>query len=498
MKQIIVNVMPEETRMALLDDGSLMEIELERPRHSHLVGNIYKGQVQNVLQGMQAAFVDIGQEKNAFLYVGDGKLMPGGEKTEEGRIAQLQAMPWLNGQPNQRISVGQNIPVQITKDEVGSKGPRATMHLSIPGRNVVLMPASSGYVGMSHRLTDEKEKKRLHDIVRELCPAGMGMIIRTAAEGQSREAIERDVKYLTNLWQVIISKFKRKKGSSLLYRDADMVIRMVRDNFTDDIDEVIIDDSATCQRVRELAEGIDQELAGRIKLYEGKGSIFNYYHIEEELAKLKERIVELKSGGFLVIDKTEAMTVIDVNTGKYVGNANLGETIYRMNMEAADEIMRQLKLRDIGGIIIIDFIDMDKPSQREMLLNRLREQAQKDRTKTNIVDITALGLVEITRKKSRQNVNAMLFDACPVCGGTGQVESLESLCIRVAREIRRLERKHHNADGYELQVNTATASELKLQDPFNLLVKELGINIDIVGRPDIVQGSYSLLYSFGD
>lgn len=493
MKQIVVNVMPEEIRMALLEDGILFKIELERPRHSHLVGNIYKGQVQNVLQGMQAAFVDIGQDKNAFLYIGDGRLMPGGEKSSEDRAAQLRAMPWLNGQPNQRISVGQSIPVQITKDEVGSKGPRATMHLSIPGRNVVLMPTSSGYVGMSHRLDDEQEKKRLHDIVRELCPPGMGMIIRTAAEGQSREAIEQDIKYLTNLWQVVLSKFKRKKGSSLLYRDADMVIRMVRDNFTEDIDEVIIDDAATCQRVRELVEVIDPELAGRIKFYEGKGSVFNYYHVEEELAKLKERTVELKSGGFLVIDKTEAMTVIDVNTGKYVGNANLGETVYRMNLEAADEIMRQLKLRDIGGIIIVDFIDMDKPSQKEELLNRLREQAQRDRTKTNIVDITSLGLVEITRKKSRHNLDSMLFDTCPVCGGTGQVESVETLCIRIAREIRRLERKGHSADGYELQLCTKLAQEVKLLEPFKELSRELGISITVEGRPDIPYGAYSLL-----
>lgn len=484
--------------MALVEDEKLIEAELERPRHSHLVGNIYKGQVQNVLQGMQAAFVDIGKEKNAFLYIGDGKLMPGGEKTDEGRAAQLRAMPWLNGQPNQRISIGQSIPVQITKDEVGTKGPRATMHLSIPGRNVVLMPASSGYVGMSHRITDEKEKKRLHGIVRELCPKGMGMIIRTAAEGQSRETIEQDVKYLTGLWETIIAKFKRQKGTSLLYRDADMVIRMVRDNFTEDIDEVIIDDEVTYQRVRELVEGINPKLVERIHFYSGKGSIFNYYHVEEELKKLDGRIVELKSGGFLVIDKTEAMTVIDVNTGKFVGSANLAETVYRMNLEAADEIMRQLRLRDIGGIIIVDFIDMDKPSQKEQLLERLRKQAQQDRTKTNIVDITSLGLVEITRKKSRQNVEAILYDTCPVCGGTGRINSSETLFIRISREIRRIERKRHNIDGYELQLCTEAAQELRLKDAFTELEKEIGARIKVVGRAEIPPGSFSILQCCDD
>lgn len=494
MERIIVNVMPEEIRVAVTKDDELVSFELERPQHSHLVGNIYKGTVQNVLQGMQAAFVDIGTGKNAFMYIGDGKLMPGGEKTPEGRAAQLRVMPWLNGQPNQKISIGQSLPVQITKDEVGSKGPRGTMHLSIPGRNVVLMPASSGYVGMSHRIDDEKEKKRLHDIVRELCPKGMGMIIRTAAIGQPREVLEQDIKYLTGLWETIIAKFKRKsKGAALLYRDADMVIRMVRDSFTDEVAEVIIDDEKTYKRVVELVESINPQLAERVQYYQGHGSIFNYYHLEEELKKLAGRTVELKSGGFLVIDKTEAMTVIDVNTGKYVGNANLGETVYQMNLEAAEEIMRQLRLRDIGGIIIVDFIDMDKPAQKEKLLQKLRHYAMADRTKTNIVDITSLGLVEITRKKSRQNVEAMLYSPCPVCQGSGKIESTETIFIRICREIRRLEKRKHNTDGYELQLSPATAQELKLKDAFKNLEQELGINIEVVSKPEIMAGNFSLL-----
>ena len=494
MKSIIIDVMQEETRMAIIENGELISLELERPQHSHLVGNIYKGTVQNVLDGMQAAFVDIGTGKNSFLYIGNGKLMPGGEKTPEGKAAQLRMMPWLTGHPNQKISIGMSIPVQITKDEVGSKGPRATMHLSIPGRNVVLMPASSGYVGMSHRIDDEKEKKRLHDIVRELCPRGMGMIIRTAAVGQPREVLEQDIRYLTSLWEAIIAKFKRKNKATLLYRDADMVIRTVRDNFADDVEQVIINDEKTYQRIVSLIAGINPEFAKRVKLYTDREEIFKRYGVEEELRKLESRTVELKSGGFLVIDKTEAMTVIDVNTGKYVGNANLGETVYQMNLEAADEIMRQLRLRDIGGIIIVDFIDMEKEAQKEKLLYRLRQQAQKDRTKMNIVDITSLGLVEITRKKSRQNMEAMVYCTCPVCSGTGRIESNETLFVKICRKLRHLEKERHNADGYELQLHPDAAQELKLKDAFKPIEKELGITIKIETRREIVPGNYSLLH----
>ena len=474
MKSIIINVMPEETRMALIDNQELIAVELERPQHTHLVGNIYKGHVQNVLKGMQAAFVDIGQSKNAFLYVGDGKTPNAGGLESQ--------------QP--KIHIGQSLPIQITKDASGLKGPRATTHLSIPGRNVVLMPASSGYVGISHRIEDEAERKRLHDIVTELKPEGMGMIIRTAAIGQKREAIEQDIKYLAKIWSAITAKAKLKDGPGLLYRDADLAIRIVRDSFTDDVDEMVIDDERVYRRAVELAESFNPELAKRIHLYKGNVSIFNSYHIDEELKKLESPVVELKSGGFLVIDKTEAMTVIDVNTGKFVGNANLGETVYRMNLEAADEIMKQLRLRDIGGIILVDFIDMEKESQKEDLLLRMRAQAQKDRTKTNIVDITALGLVEITRKKSRPNVDAMLYATCSACNGTGRVESSETIGIRICREIRRLEKKHHNQDGYELQLNPAVADDLKLADTLGPLSKELGIELEIVSHPEMGHSSF--------
>ena len=326
MKSIIVNVMPEETRIAVKENNRLTSLELERPRHSHLVGNIYKGIVQNVLPGMQAAFVDIGQSKNAFLYIGDGK-------------AEVDGV----GSPRKTIHIGQVLPVQITKDEVGTKGPRATMHLTIPGRNVVLMPRSA-YIGTSHRIDSEQERHRLYDIVREACPEDMGVIIRTAAMGQSKECIQRDIRYLIKVWQSVEAKSKLMKGTGLLYRDVDLVIRIVRDLFNEDVEQMVIDDEIVYGRVKDLLQGMAPEWADRLKLYKGS-NIFEYYEIEAEAVSAGNRQVPLASGGFLVIDKTEAMTVIDVNTGSFVGNISLGETAFALNKEAAVEIMHQLRLR---------------------------------------------------------------------------------------------------------------------------------------------------------
>ena len=473
MRSIIVNVMPEETRIAVTENGRLTGLELERLRHSHLVGNIYKGIVQNVLPGMQAAFVDIGWSKNAFLYIGDGKTAenPGGER--------------------KKIHIGQVLPVQITKDEVGSKGPRATLHLTIPGRNVVLMPRSS-YIGTSHRIESEAERKRLYDIVTEACPEGMGVIIRTAAMGQSAESIRRDIRYLAKVWQSIEARERIAKNTGLLYRDVDLVIRIVRDIFNDDVAQMVIDDASVCQRVKELLKDIDAGWADRVQLYEGR-KIFREYGIEDEIAKLESRYVELKSGGFLVIDKTEAMTVIDVNTGSFVGDLNLAETAFALNQEAAEEIMRQLRLRDIGGIILVDFIDMEKESHNKALLQQLRHLAQLDRVKTNVVDITSLGLVEITRKKSRHNIENLLHTACPVCEGSGKVLSPEAVAIKICRDIRRIEARKHVSEGYLVQLAPDTANQLKGTDYFAGLARDLGVSVEIEATREIAPGCYVLL-----
>ncbi|MBP3780133.1 MAG: Rne/Rng family ribonuclease [Selenomonas sp.] len=477
MKTILITVVPEETRAAVVEDGQLRALEVERATHSHLVGNIYKGQVQNVLPGMQAAFVDIGTGKNAFMFIGDG--LP-------ADVRQTLPRP-------QKIHIGQQLPVQIVKDASGSKGPRATTHITLPGRHVVLLPTAS-YIGMSRRIDDEGERARLHAIAEKICPEGMGLIVRTVAAGASEEALVEDVQYLTKLWHSLMARFNIKsKGASLLYRDADLIIRIVRDTLTEDVGEMLIDDKAVYRRVCDFVHLLSPELVERIRLYEDREPLFKHYGLEEVLETVGSREVELQSGGFLVIDKTEALTVIDVNTGKYTGSSNLAETVYRTNLEAAQEIMRQLRLRDIGGIIIVDFIDMETEEQKEKLLALLRELAKADRTKTNIVDITSLGLVEITRKKSRQNLDSIIYSECPVCHGRGRVESPETVSIRIAGDIRRMEQKAHAEDGYEIEVHETVAEELRHNQLLMNLAAEFGMDIKVTATPGMHPENYSIL-----
>ena len=475
MKSILVNSIPEETRMVLTADGKLQAVEAERAEHLHLVGNFYKGRVQNVLPGMQAAFVDIGREKNAFLYLGDD--LPKEAQSSLGKA---------------RVHVGQSLLIQIVKDAIGTKGPRATTHLSLPGRNLVLMPTAA-YIGLSKRIEDETERARLREIAEHICPAGMGLIVRTVAAGQPEEVLAGEARYLERLWASIQAKAKVSSAPALLYRDAELMIRVVRDSFTDEIDEMVLDDEALYRRVLELTKYISPELVERIRLYREDVPIFQRYHVEEQLRELGAREIGLPSGGFLVLDKTEALTVIDVNTGKYVGQANLADTVYRTNLEAAAEILRQLRLRDIGGIIIVDFIDMEQESRKEALLSYLREQVRMDRTKTNIVDITSLGLVEITRKKTRENFESMFYTKCPCCGGRGTVESPETVSIRIARDLRRLERAGHAADGYEIEVHEQVAEELRNSRIPEDIRKQFGTDIDIVSRADMHPEQYSVL-----
>lgn len=338
----------------------------------------------------------------------------------------------------------------------------------------------------------EEERKRLYDIVKAACPEGMGVIIRTAAMGQSAESIQRDIRYLAKVWQSIEARERITKNTGLLYRDVDLVIRIVRDIFNDDVAQMVIDDASVCQRVKELLKDIDAGWADRVQLYEGR-KIFREYGIEEEIAKLESRYVELQSGGFLVIDKTEAMTVIDVNTGSFVGDLNLAETAFALNQEAAEEIMRQLRLRDIGGIILVDFIDMEKDSHNKALLQQLRHLAQLDRVKTNVVDITSLGLVEITRKKSRHNIENLLHTVCPVCEGSGKVLSPEAVAIKICRDIRRIEARKHVSEGYLVQLAPDTANQLKGTDYFAGLAKDFGVSVEIEATREIAPGCYVLL-----
>ena len=460
-KRIIVNVIPEEIRMALCEDGRLLEVAIERTQSDSLVGNIYKGRVENVLPGMQAAFINIGNGKNAFLYAGD--IFP--RKSFQRLVAE------------DNLTVGAEIMIEIVKDAMGTKGPRATTHFSIPGRYVVVMP-SVDYVGVSRRIESAEERSRLRSLAEKIRPKGMGVIVRTVAEGRSEEELARDFQYLANLWSALTVKAKRAKAPFLLYRDADLVIRIIRDHVKDDIDEVIIDNADAHARMVELAKFISPDLVKKIHLYKAKTDLFTHYAIDDEWNRLADRRVDLKCGGYLIIDRTEALTVIDVNTGRFTGHSNLADTVFRTNMEAAAEIARQLRLRDIGGIIVADFIDMQKEGHKKAILTELEARLKSDNTKTNVLGLTELGLVEMTRKKSRQTYESTLYESCPCCGGRGSIQTPATLAISVRRQLRRIAQKHPGAS-LCVQLHPRVAEEFGDAKTVQAFAAELGMELSI-------------------
>ena len=476
-KRIIVNVIPEETRMALIEDGLLLEVAVERTESSYMVGNIYKGRVENVLPGMQAAFINIGIGKNAFLYAGD--IFP--HKSFQRLVAE------------DNLTVGAEIMIEIVKDAMGSKGPRATTHFSIPGRYVVVMP-SVDYVGVSRRIESPEERARLRSLAEKIRPKGMGVIVRTVAEGHSEEELARDFQYLSKLWGALTDKAKKAKAPLLLYRDADLAVRIIRDHVRDDVDEVIVDHADTHARMLELAKFMSPDLVKKIQLHTGKTEIFTHYGIEDEWGRLADRRVELKCGGYLIIDKTEALTVIDVNTGRFIGHSNLADTVFRANMEAAAEIARQLRLRDVGGIIVADFIDMQKEGHKKAILLELEAKLKADSTKTNVLGITELGLVEMTRKKSRQTYESTLYESCPCCGGRGIVQSPETLIIGIHRQLRRLAAKKPGSS-LTVQMHPKIAEKFGDAKVVGELSRELGIEIAVAPVPGLQPELYSIIES---
>jgi len=475
-KTIVANVTPEETRMAIFEDKELIEITVERTKSGHHVGNIYKGKTKNVLPGMQAAFIDIGKDKNAFLYTGD-------VQTAEDTPRSI----------DHKLTVGKDVMIQIVKDALGTKGPRATTNLTLPGRYVVFMPTVD-YIAISRRIASEEERTRLKKLVEKVRPAGMGIIVRTMAEGKSEEDLHKDIEYLYNLWNALSARAKRAVAPILLYRDVDLVIRIVRDYLSSDVEEFVLDSKEAYARVCDLLKYTSPELVNRVRLYEGSEDIFSYYALDEELEKVGQRCVWLACGGYIVIDKTEALTVIDVNTGKFVGSTKLSDTVFRTNLEAAAEIARQLRLRDIGGIIIVDFIDMDKEENKQAVIAALEENLKKDRTKTNVLGFTELGLVEITRKKARQNVESMLYSECPCCAGRGRVQSPETVIINIWRKMRAVMRQPRRQSKIVIQVHPLVAEILKSQGELTRMEQELSCSLRMEAIPALHPEIFSLLY----
>ena len=422
-KEILISIDEMENRIAILEDGKLMEILIGREEHQ--IGSIYKGRVANVLPGMQAAFVNVGLERNAFLCLDDATAKLEREvEIEDPRKLSIKDI----------LKVGQETMVQMVKESIGTKGARVTTHITLPGRFLVFIPVAN-YVGVSRKIESDEERYRLKKIIEKVKPKENGVIVRTAAEGKDQEDLERDMKMLVKMWEKIKKEGAHKQAPAMVHSELTLVYKIIRDVFTSEVDRLVIDSAMEYEKILELMEIIAPHLKNRVHLYNEKNPLFQAYGIDAEIEKAMRRKVWLESGGYLIIDKSEALTTIDVNTGKYIGRNSLSDTILRTNLEAVDEISRQLRLRDIGGILILDFIDMERHDDRNKVMKALSEALKKDRTKTHIVGLTELGLVQLTRKRVNKDLDELLRVQCPYCGGKGRVLSDETICIKARREI---------------------------------------------------------------
>jgi ribonuclease G len=439
--ELIIDVTPQETRVALLEGGIVTEYHIERARDRGLAGNIYKGKVLRVLPGMQAAFVDVGLERAAFLYVADvaenipeSRLRKDDEENGEAGVAPAPADSYTPIE--ELLREGQELMVQVAKEPIGTKGARLTTHVTMPGRHLVLMPTVD-HVGISRRIESEAERKRLREIVETVRRDGLGFIVRTAAEGTAEKEIATDAAYLVEQWAKIREKLKTAAAPAVLYADLNITLRIIRDLFTGRVDRVVINSKEEYERILRYFADTMPRLGYSVELYEADEPIFDHYGLEIEIARALQRKVWLRSGGYIVIQSTEALTAIDVNTGRYVGKYNLEDTIIRTNLEAVKEICYQLRLRNIGGIIILDFIDMDKEANREKVYQSLQDTLRADKAKTNILKISELGLVEMTRKRIRESIDKIVSEPCPYCEGRGVVKSRAGVCYDLFREVRR-------------------------------------------------------------
>jgi ribonuclease G len=482
--EILVNVAPRETRAAILESGVVQELHIERTSRRGLVSNLYKGRVSRVLPGMQAAFVEIGLERTAFLHAADIAHIASTDTLVNAAPASLPPIEDIR----RLVNCGDDILVQVIKDPIGTKGARLTTFIALPSRYLVYMPRGLG-VGVSSRIEDEPERTRLKTLLTELAaadPAGAGgYIVRTAAQGASPENLREDMTYLAKLWEHVHTRAAEVPAGSVVHEDLPLTLRVLRDELARGVHRVLVDSPREYERMREFAAAFMPQGAPGIELYPGPRPIFDLNGIEEEIAKALDRKVPLKSGGHLVIDQTEAMTTIDVNTGAYVGHRNLEETIFRTNLEAAVSIARQLRLRNLGGIIIIDFIDMRDEPHRRAVLSALERALAGDRAQTHIVSLSPLGLVEMTRKRTRESLEHLLCKPCPSCEGRGFVRTPETVCNEIFREIVRQSRQfasrellilaHQDVVDRLLDEESATLGELEAQvgRPIRLQVEAL-------------------------
>jgi ribonuclease G len=443
MKQeVFINSTPQESRIAIVEDGLLAEFLIERKEEMGVAGNIYKGKVARVLPGMQAAFIDIGMEKAGFLHASDFSALPdeaqliasSGEEVEfeePPKPANPRRLPL-----EKQISRGEELLVQVAKDPLGTKGARVTSHISLPGRYMVFMPGTK-HIGISRRIENEEERKRLKEIAHSLGTSDGGFILRTACEGRSKRDIQRDLSFLAKLWKRIQEKAESVPSPSLIHQDLDLISRTIRDFFSVETEQVVIDSPKDHRRIIEFVRHFMPRLKPNIVLYNEKEPLFEQQGIEEKVVRALEPRVGLRSGGSIVIERTEALTAVDVNTGRFVGKRNQEETILKTNLEAAQEVVRQLRLRNVGGIIIIDFIDMEKEANRKKVYDALKEALKKDKARTNILKISELGLIEMTRQRTRESLENQLLRRCPHCEGRGRIKSAPTIAYEVLRAIKR-------------------------------------------------------------
>ncbi|HUA35911.1 MAG TPA: Rne/Rng family ribonuclease [Candidatus Binataceae bacterium] len=543
-REIAINASALEVRVALLEDNQLAEFFLERNRQIGIAGNVYKGRVTRVLPGMQAAFVDIGLEKAGFLHVSDfysasafaeaigeedvetdaGMEEPEPEIIEtpsadlEGELAEVQPpegesdlAPQHNGRRNRRrrggrariqrsrlpieqqLHRGQDIIVQIAKEPMGTKGARLTSSISLPGRHLVFTPTSN-HIGVSRRIASAEERNRLRSIVGELRPQQGGFIVRTACEGVSRRDIQRDIAYLTKMWSQIQRKFEGSPGGSILFSDLDVALRTVRDLFSSEVERLWCDDPTTYSRVVQFVQNYMPRLRSRVSLHDGPEPLFDRFSIEPQIERALERKVWLKSGGYLVFDQAEALTAIDVNTGRFVGKKSQDETVVKTNLEAVDEVVKQLRLRNIGGIIIVDFIDMSREGDRKKVSDALGQALKRDKARTSALKISELGLVQMTRKRTRESLEALLTDQCPRCEGRRVVKSTATLAADVIRGIQREAARRTATDMLVVKLNPEVARYLYDHGAKDLETLEERLKTKIVLRSSdsIAPGAFEL------
>jgi ribonuclease G len=494
-KDLIVSSTPRETKVALLEDGLLSELFIEREAHRSVVGNIYEGRVTRVLPGMQSAFVDIGLERDAFLYVADVL-----EGLDENLLSPEEQAAAGNGAPRnapieERLREGQDVLVQVLKEPLGTKGARITSHVSLPGRYVVFMPTVE-HVGVSRKIVDEEERRRLKTLLKELRQerGGGGFIARTVGLGRSREDFERDARYLTRTWDEVRALAPRQSPPALLHREASLVQRLLRDILNEDIASIRLDTQKEFERTLDLVAQLQPEMAPRVRLFTKTQNVFEEHGVSPELERALRPRVSLASGGYIVINQTEALVAIDVNTGRYVGKKKLEETILKTNLEAAREVVRQIRLRDLGGIIVVDFIDMEERKSRQKLMAALEQELRRDRSPTKVLSINEFGLVVITRKRVKQSLERTLCQPCPYCSGSGMIKSVATVCSEIYDEIRKLASDMRGSP-LLLRVNPEVARALAGEETAVLkdLSEIVGTAIRVQGDPLLHQEQFDLV-----